>query len=212
MNHLFWAIFTLFLSSGCSSPTSKFKPEDDLKPVSFFELKNSFKYSNLKEFEIESIGWESLNGAFLELDSAAFYSVWQNGEKSFVEDGEDRNYFFSWQDRDTNFYEFTILSQEASENCIHIIYCIHDKAGKEIDKFIASSSCGDAGWYYEASGKFINPSAYEMLSVEYQLNEDVPIEKGETFDGDSIVYHVTIDEKGKASKKEISKTHFTGKH
>jgi len=194
------------------------------KPLTLQDLKKDFKFFNLTMFEMDTFNWETRRGKYKELDSITFYMVWQNGKRKFQYYAPD--YLFSWQDRDTNFIEFTIFAPDQEDGgwCNYIIYCIFDKNGKFIDKFDVSLSCGDGGQIIEASGKFINKKTYELLCVEYNLlfpsdNEELYNEKGvlydegeELYEGDSTLYHYIINDKGKVTQKEIFKKHFIEKY
>ena len=177
------------------------------KQLTLYDLKKDFTFFNLTKFEMDTFNWETRQGKYKELDSITFYTVWQDGKRKFTGEYYDRYYLFSWQDRDTNFIEFTILAQEEDSWCNIIYYFIFDKNGKFIDNFYVCSSCGDGGWVFYASGKFINNKTYEMSCIEY---ED-PLLEEEFREGDSTLYHITINDKGKVTKKEIFNKHFTEK-
>lgn len=197
-----WTVLVLLTSCNNSTETVQ------TKLLTLSDLKKDFKFSNLKEFEIDTFSWETRPGKYIELDSSTFYMVWQDGKRNFVGQGYDRDYLFAWQDRDPNFIEFTILTQDESDYCNNITYCIYDKEGKSIDKFVASSSCGDGDWVFESFGKFIDKHTYEKLCIESELTEFDTLENKELYEGDSTLYHFIIDRNGKVIKKEIYKRHF----
>jgi len=190
------------------------------KPLTLQDLKKEhFKFYNLTEFELDKFNWEERKGKYTELDRAMSYMIWQDSNCYIY----FRDYLFSWQERDTNFIEFTILTEDEDSWCTTITYCIFDKKSKFIDKFTVRSRCGDGGWVFDSWGKFINKKTYEMLCVEQQLlfpsdNEELYNEKGvlydegeELYEGDSTLYHYIINDNGKVTQKEIFKKHFIEK-
>ena len=213
-------IFYLFTASviliSCSNSPKDTAETVQTNPLTLQDLKKDFKFFNLTEFEIDTFTWESRQGKYKELDSLTFYMVWQNGKRKFVGQYTDRDYLFSWQNRDTNFIEFTIITQDENGYCSLLNYLIFDKNGKFIDKFVAASSCGDAGWVFSSHGKFIDKRTYERLDMEYEykgedvVNDDMA-DFEEFIEGDSTLYHIIINDKGKVTQKEIFKKHFREK-
>ena len=222
MKYPFYILTALMVLASCgNSPNNKIDTETEqdtdtvaVKPLTLQDLKKDFKFFNLTEFEMDKFNFETRPGKYKELDSTTFYMVWQDGKREFIGQYYDRDYLFSWQDRDTNFIEFTILTQHEESWCNVLYYCIFDKNGKFIDKFLTASSCGDGGWTFCSWGKFINKKTYEMLSVESQLvfldeDDERYNEDKEFYEGDSTLYHFIINDKGKVTQKEIFKKHFT---
>ena len=203
------ALLTLLTS--CNNSSNNTTQTIQAKQLTLLELKKDFKFSNLTKFEIDTFSWDTRPGKYKELDSTTFYLIWQDGKRNFVGDGYDRDYLFSWQNRDSNFIEFTILTQEESSYCSNITYFIFDKNGRVIDNFVTSSSCGDGGWTYSAWGKFTDSRTYEKLCIESEMTGMDTIGNKELYEGDSTLYHFIINENGKVTQKEIYKKHFTDK-
>ena len=217
MKRTFYILIAVILLTNCNNSSNNETETVQTKQLTLYDLKKDFTFFNLTKFEMDTFNWETRQGKYKELDSITFYTVWQDGKRKFTGEYYDRYYLFSWQDRDTNFIEFTILAQEEDSWCNIIYYFIFDKNGKFIDNFYLCSSCGDGGWVFYASGKFIDKKTYEMLCVESVMDtEMMDAEENEDEDaefrkGDSTLYHITINDKGKVTKKEIFKKHFTEK-
>jgi len=177
------------------------------------DLQDKFKYSNLNVFEMDGLDWQTRKGKYNQLDSMTFYMVWQDGERQYSENGyQSVDYLFSWQNRDTNFIEFTIITPYESDYCTNLQYCIFSKEGVAIDKFVVSSSCGDGGWTVDAFGEFIDKHTYELLHIESEMVDEDEIDEKSgqyLYEGDSIVYQFIINTNGQVTKKEISRKHFT---
>jgi len=196
--------------TGCRSSSNKSAEKNVKANLTLNSLRNDFKYSNQTHFEVDTFSWETGPGKYKELDSTTFYMIWQDGKRKFVGKDYDRDYFFSWQERDTNFIELTIVTQNESDYCINLTYCIYDKKGKAVDQFIASSRCGDGGWQLVASGKFVDKHTYEKLTIESEM-VDLDSLANEEYEGDSTLSHFIIGNNGKVKEKEIYKKHFLTK-
>ncbi|RNI23117.1 hypothetical protein [Rufibacter latericius] len=179
---------------------------DAKKPLPLMDLKEKFKYPGLKSFEIDTFNWDTRIGKYQELDSSTFKLVWQDGKRNFVGQGYDRDYFYSWQKRNPELIEFTVLTQDESSSCDLLHYCIYDKNGKAINSFIVAASCGDGGWGNKTTGKFITENIYERISID--LNTEIVDSENTKFstEGDLTVTHFTIAKDGKVTEKEISKS------
>ncbi|WP_210487142.1 hypothetical protein [Rufibacter aurantiacus] len=179
------------------------------KALPLKDLRDKFKYSRLESFKIDTFNWETRVGFYQELDSSSFKLVWQDGKRNFVGQGYDRDYFYSWQKRNPELIEFTVLTQDESSSCDLLHYCIYDKNGKAINSFIVAASCGDGGWGNKTTGKFITENTYERISID--VNTDI-VDSGSTnyiTESDSTVTHFTIAKDGKVTEKEISKTRIS---
>jgi hypothetical protein len=215
MRQTIYILTTSFLLTNCDN-SPKGIPEatvtDSVNHITLTDLKKDFKYSNLTKFEIDTFTWETRPGKYKELDSTTFYMVWQDKKRHFSGQGYDRDYLFSWQDRDTNFIEFTILTQDEGDYCDLITYFIFDKNGKVIDQFVTSSKCGDGGWTFDASGQFTDNRTFEILCIETEIAGIDTLDNTELFEGDSTLYHFIINSEGKVKQKEIYKRPFNDKN
>ncbi|WP_133242815.1 hypothetical protein [Pontibacter virosus] len=173
--------------------------------LSLTDLKGRFKYTDLDSFQVDTMDWETRPGFYQELDSSTFKLIWQDGKRNFIGQGYDRDYYYSWQTRNPELIEFVVLTQDESSYCDLLQYCIYDKNGKAIDNFILAASCGDGGWVYQSSGKFITEDTYEEVSVETESEIVASGNIKEIIEGDSIVTRFIIGKDGKVTKKEISK-------
>jgi hypothetical protein len=175
-----------------------------------YELKSKFKYQDLKLFETDTFSFDTRPGNYKEVDSSTFKLIFQEGDREFIGQGYDRDYYYSSQNRDTNFIEFTILTQDESSYCDLLRYYIFDKSGKFISKFDIATNCGDAGWTFTGSGKQHDKNTFIYQTVESDLKDGYMPEE-EKYEGDSTGYKITIDPEGKASQKETYKKHFSDK-
>lgn len=208
-------LLTLFIFSACviscENPIEHKTTNTIAEKHPLAYLKDSFKFYNLVDFEIDTFNWDNRPGNYKELDSTTFYMVWQGEDRVFSGKGYDRDYLFSWQDRDSNFIEFTILTQDESSYCNILTYFIYNKNGKLIDKFTANASCGDGGWVYYAHGKFIDKNRFQIIETETQMAGFDTLDNSELQEGDSTMFHYTIEDNGTVTKKEVYKRHFITK-
>ncbi|MFT2008243.1 hypothetical protein ACMA1I_06175 [Pontibacter sp. 13R65] len=178
----------------------------DNQDLSLTDLKDRFKFANLKVFEIDTLSYGTRPVNYQMLDEKYFNKVWQEKKHSFAEQDFVAEYFHSWQERNPDLIEFTILTEDESSNCTLLNYCIFDSAGKAVDKFVIAARCGDGGWVYDSYGKEISDDTLEVVSVETESELMASGGISEIVEGDSIVTHFTIGKDGKVTKKEISKT------
>ncbi len=139
-------------------------------------IKSKFKYHDLKEFSIDTISWEKRPDYYQVLDTISYYQIYQDTSKQYsgpsTED-LDQEYYYSIQNSSRGLIELTTLSQMEGEYCDLIYYNIYGSNGKLKTSFPVARRCGDGGYYDEASGKFLNDSIYELLSMDNYKTEDV---------------------------------------
>lgn len=201
------AVISITLSQGCQSAAEQQAPKE--KKAALYNLKDKFKYQDLQEFQIDSFNFDTRPGHYQEVDSNAFKLIFQEGDRPFIGQDYDRDYYYSWQNRDTNFIEFTILTQDESSYCDILRYYIYDRKGKFISKFDLAASCGDAGWTFTGSGRQIDKTNFISETVESDMKEGSTPED-EKQEGDSISYSISIAPNGSVTKKETFKKHFVG--
>ena len=164
-------LLLIFTIAACTEKKSNLSTETDEtvaeegQPLPLLDLRNKFKYADLKSFQVDSFDWETRPGFYQELDSNTFKLVWQDGKRIFVGQGYDRDYFYSWQKRNPDLIEFVVLTQDKNNWCDLLHYCIYDKSGKAIDSFIVAAKCGDGGWAHTTTGRFISEDTYEQVWV-----------------------------------------------
>lgn len=175
-------------------------------PITLTDLKDKFKYHDVKVFNIDSLPWDGLDMEFMRVDSTAFRLIFQEGERKFMDDRYEQDYYYSWQNRNKNLTEFTILTPDESSNCLLLRYYIFNKQGKFISKFDVASKCGDGGWVLTAKCEQIGATTfnYDMVEYEGDLSDN-------TEEGDSTRFETTINSNGKTTEKEIYKKHFKRK-
>jgi len=176
---------------------------------SLYNFRDKFKYQTLGNFQIDTFDFESRRGYYQEADSNVFKLIFQEGDRKFIGQGYDRDYFYSWQERDTNFIEFTILTQDESSYCNLLRYYIFDRKGKFISKFDLASKCGDADWTFSGKGRQVDKNHFAFETVESNM-KDGAMPEDEKQEGDSINYLITIEPNGKAIKTESFNKHFKG--
>lgn len=196
----------LTLAQGCKYSSANQNKQGIKSPL--YELKSKFKYQDLEVFETDTFSFDTRPGNYNEVDSLAFKLIFQEGDREFIGQGYDRDYYYSWQNRDTNFIEFTILTQDESSYCDLLRYYIFDKNGKFISKFDLAANCGDAGWTFTGRGKQLDKNTFIFQTVESDI-KDGSMPEHEKYEGDSVNYTITIDSRGKATQKETYKKHFS---
>lgn len=203
---LFVLIIGAILTERCG-PVAGSQPPPQEKQAALYKLKNKFKYQDLREFQMDSFSFDTRPGHYEEVDSNAFKIIFQEGDRQFVGTGYDRDYYYSWQNRDTNFIEFTILTQDESDYCNILRYYIFDRKGKFISKFDLAASCGDAGWTFAGSGTQIDKYHFVTETIESNMKSgSMPEEEKE--EGDSVSYSIQIAPNGTVARKETFKKHF----
>lgn len=204
-------ILLILSVAACTENKSNFSSEaletivEEKHPLPLLDLRDKFKYSDLASFEIDTFDWDTRVAFYQELDSNTFELVWQDGKRIFVGQGNDRDYFYSWQKRNPELIEFVILTQDESNYCDLLHYCIYDNNGKAIDSFIVAAKCGDGGWGNKTMGKFISADTYEQVSIDLYTEIVDSANINYITEGDSSVTHFTIGKDGKVTEKEISK-------
>src|SRR5687768_3978241 len=200
----FLVLAATILIAACETFRSK---EVQDKGAMLLGLKEKFKYRNLTVFETDTLNFDNRPGHYNEPDSNNFKLIFQQENRPFIGQGYDRDYFYSWQERDVNFIEFIILTQEEGSYCEVLRYYIFDRQGKFISSFDVAASCGDAEWSFTGSGRQLNRQTFLYETIESDQKRG-PFANSETFEGDSISYLITIDSSGRANKKETAKKHF----
>lgn len=207
------------------------QPKIKVNPVkfeTFNDLKPNFKFENLKEFNIENFEMSK----FKPLDSIAFHRIFtdktfDHSISSFTDDiftfswdmkhyDYELDYYYSWNNRDSNFYEFTVITNNLDSYELNLNYLIFNKEEELIDAFIVSSHGGDGLYTVSSSGKFIDRNTYQRWQVEIgdilitEDDEKIKLKKNEMlYGGDSTLFQYTIGKNGKVNKKVITKKHFT---
>lgn len=195
-------LITFFLSISCE----KNKDTQNLHShKTLSDLKHQFRHQHLSKFELDTFSWDSRNKYYTELDSITFHWIWQDSTKEYQEN-DVSHFLYSWQQRDSNFIELTILTQDGIDDCLNTTYFIYDRQGKAIDNFVMNSSCKEDGWDFQEYGRFINHNTYEKVCVETDENNDG--NQMDIVEGDSTIYHYVIDTNGKVNENEISRKHF----
>ena len=203
MNKSILCLLLIFSIAACSEKKSNLSSDTDEKVVEvrqalpLIDLRDKFKYSDLGSFQIDTFDWDTRVGFYQELDSSTFKLVWQDGKRNFVGQGYDRDYFYSWQQRNPELVEFVILTQDENSYCDLLYYCIYNKDGKAIDSFIVAASCGDGGWGHKTIGRFISKDIYEQVSIDLYTEIVDSADVNYITEGDSIVTHFTISKDGR---------------
>lgn len=193
----------LLIAAICFVSCTQQKHEEEAS--SLLKLKSKFKYHNLKDFtQVDTFNFDTRPGHYEEVDSNMFKLIFKGEKRSYVGTGYDHDFYYSWQERDSNFIEFTILTQSEEDYCAILRYYIFDKKDKLISKFDLSADCGDAGWTFFGNGRQVDKHHFVFETIESESNMD----EKDSRTGDSINYSYTIDAKGKVTRKEIFNKHF----
>lgn len=193
---------TMYSCTGC-----KQKPVPKTTAERLTELRDSFAFAQIDSFEIDTLGYDERQERYKEVDSADFNLVWQ-GLKQYNNSGTIKTYYYSWQQRDSNYTEFTVLYQSEDEYCYKLEYLIYNKRGKLISHFDLAASCGDGGWYFTGSGKFIANDTYQYSTIETNMASEDSLSY-EMLEGDSITKQFVIGYNGRTMERPISQQHFT---
>jgi hypothetical protein len=177
------------------------------KASRLLHLKDQFKYRDLKVFETDTFNFDNRPGHYNEVDSNTFKLIFQQEDRNFIGQGYDRDYFYSWQDRDAKFIELVMLTQEESGYCDMLRYYIFDKHGNFLSSFDIAASCGDAEWTFTGSGKQLSHHEFFYQTVESDQKRGYA-SNSELLEGDSIEYLIRIDSAGQVNKHEMARKHF----
>jgi hypothetical protein len=175
---------------------------------SIFKLKNRFKYHNLDRFVPDTLSWDSRQSHYQEVDSTTFAKLFKQGNNKFSPSGNDKAFYYSWQDRDSNFIDVIILTQEEGSYCDLLKYYIFDKQGSYLSSFDIAASCSDAGWTFQGLGRQMGNNVFV-----YNTNESNELEIGvpgsEKVVSDSLSHKITILASGKVKDVVTYRKHFT---
>lgn len=171
-------LLTVFVVASCDDQTSKtIGDRSGTKYFEFSAVEYKFKYSGLTEFSIDTIQWNKRRDFYSKIDSIEFFHIYQDTTKKEYlgrySESIDLDFFYSKQKSKRGLIEFTILTQREGEYCDRILYNIYDINGKLISSFRVAGSCGDGGYYENASGIFLNDSTYELISEDNYKTEDI---------------------------------------
>jgi hypothetical protein len=165
--------------------------------------KGKFKYADLKEFIIDTIGWDKRNNIYNKIDSISFYKIYQNTSLEYIgqfEEAGDFDFFYSTQNNNRGLVELTVLSQREGTYCDMINYLIYDKRGKLLSSFRVAGRCADGGFYEIAYGNFINDSTYVLFSEDNYDTKNV--------DKDNIISYskqtTIINRNGKLTQRDTT--------
>jgi len=190
--------------SCCSSNPQK--AED--KRLSIVNYQQHFKYKNLQSFNVDSLNWLESTKQFKLITSEMYPVIWKGGERNFRENGLVKDYFYSWQERNSDFIEFVILTFDESDYCITTTYYIFNNEGALIDSFMASARCADGGWSFDSKGDFITKTMYKQVNIEMEITDYDSVTNLETYEGDSTSISFEILQDGRVKKQTEAKREF----
>ena len=170
-------VLVILLANACDDKdTSNSQGLSSSVLLDFSSIKNKFMYKDLSEFSIDTIPWDRRPSFYHTLDTIEYYKIYQDTSKQYLGLGGgnlDIEYFYSIQKSPRGFIELTILSQMEGEYCDILWYKIYDRTGKLMSSFPVARGCGDGGYFENASGKFLNDSTYDLISVDNYQTVDI---------------------------------------
>ena len=187
----------MYSCTGC-----KQKPVPKTMAERLTELRDSFAFASIDSFEINGIDWQQPPPHLKKIDSANFDLIWQGARHAG--DSIKYDYYYSWQVRDTNFIELTVLYFDESDYCSRLEYLVYNKKGKLLSHFPLAAECGDAGWAYVSAGKFIDSVTYRSVSFETNITQ-VDSLNNETERIDTVVEEYVIGYNGRTIERPVEK-------
>lgn len=173
---------------------------NETKEKTLYDLKSKFKYQNVEVFEIDNYTWETRVGKYNEPAPDEYVLIWPDSARTYIEGNREKDYLYSWQERDPNFIEFTILMQHGRDDCDFLIYYIFTKDGKYVDEFKIATRCDkEEPWKYYSNGRFISKNVYEERCAEYYGIQPEP----GIIVGDSTAFRFEITKNGTVKSKQI---------
>lgn len=174
--------------------------DETSKPKTLADLKPKFKYQNVEVFEIDNYTWETRVGKYNEPAPDEYILIWPDSPRTYIEGNREKDYLYSWQERDPNFIEFSILMQHGRDDCDFLIYYIFTKDGKYVDEFKVATRCDkEEPWKYYSNGRFISKNVYEERCAEYYGIQPEP----GIIVGDSTAFRFEITKNGTVKSKQI---------
>ena len=178
--HLLKPILILCLIS-CSNQ----KPSQ----TSYWEKhKDNFRYNNKTEFLSDS----TLRADYKKLN--------KSNHRLFDKITGDPAYLYSWQERDKDKNEFTIINDDG-ERGLKIFYVILDKKDSLISSSQIAGMGGEGGYLFETRSEFINKDTLLNIGSITLMHDGEGLMKIPK--GDTTFSYMIIDKKG-----QITKTKF----
>lgn len=191
------AMIFLFSCDPAGSPAAAVQPT---RADSLLRLKSKFKFDNLREFAVKTSELEYFDW----VDSSTFRTLFREEDRQYDPNGSRIDYYYSWQDRDSSFIEFTIMSFDESNYCTILRYYVFDRSGKFISKVDLAADCGDGGWWFEQKGRQVDKTHFTTVSVEAESD----VETAEKVEGDTTRHAIQLLPTGLFSQQQVSKKHF----
>ena len=190
MNQPFnFLIVLVFIS--CSDKTTN----QSIKTSAWQGFKDSFAFQNLTEFVVDS----QLLSAY-----KRFQPVHNKGIDSVIRYGTP--YFYSWQDRNAGFTEFTTFVDD-EEHGRRIVYFIFDANDRLRSVTQVAGKAGEGGVLYETRSRFITEdSLLKIISAttKWDLNKPAPPPKLIKPKGDSTFLYLNILNDGRIVEKQFA--------
>lgn len=177
----------------------------ETKAKTLYDLKSKFKYQNVEVFEIDNYTWETRVGKYNEPAPDEYILLFPDSARYYIEGNPEKDYLYSWQERDPNFIEFTILMQHGRDNCDFLIYYIFTKNGEYVSDFKVATRCDkEEGWKYYSKGEFTSKNVYIERCAEHY---GVQPEPGFLL-GDSTAFEFKIKSNGQVDVEQILSKEF----
>lgn len=154
--------------------------------------KEKFKLKNIQTFLIDS----SLKRNYKD------YPLLKNQELDSLLN-EQETYLYSWQERDTSFIEFTILTWDEYRG-MGLYYLVADKEDHIISTLRIAGANGEGGSKYEGYGSFISRDTLLQTSA---ITSFLDLKTMKNFDrpkGDTTIWKIFFTKEGQMISDKVS--------
>jgi hypothetical protein len=193
MHFVFYLILSISVC-GCSSWAGK----EQLPATSWISLKDSFAVSNLDRFEVDSTLYHSFN---------KFHKIQGKRLDSVVLGELDNVYLYSWQERDSQFVEFTVVLQIEDHGVKIVYYRLNQN-----DSILAATKVAHRGGDAEHIGyiysQFTSPDTLITTATLRRIYDISKRQRVSNLPGDTSVIQSVFNPDGSISEKVVTKIRY----